>query len=153
MKIYNVNFDESSFGITRKSLLRLRNAIAENIREKLFMVEVATSKITCGFFVFVHYNTGVVSAIWTGDGFRTDGGGEGGRGYASAMKILSLFGIDNHNLSDSNVIQEWEIMNTIINEKERRGKILFLSQKTLDEFTGEDGDSHFASVYETYPRY
>lgn len=32
-------------------------------------------------------------AIFTGDGFRTDGKGEGGAGYKSAKALLSLYGL------------------------------------------------------------
>ena len=84
-----VIYDEATFGITCKSLKMLRDALAESHSHSITIAEIPTSDITCGFLIV---DRDAQRAIWSGDGFRTDGGGEGGEGYRSAMAILKLFG-------------------------------------------------------------
>lgn len=90
MKINKVIFDPDTFGITGKSLKMLRNALVDNLHDEILVVEVPTGSITCGFLIL---NKTRLTATWSGDGFRTDGGGEGGRGYKAAVRILEFFGI------------------------------------------------------------
>lgn len=88
MDITHIVYDLSSFGITQKSLKILRNTLAEKINHRIAVVEVPTNDICCGYFIFDWEWQG---ATWTGDGFRFDGGGEGGAGYKSAKVLFSLF--------------------------------------------------------------
>jgi len=90
MNVRGIVFDPNSFGITEKSLRMLRNTLAEKINREIYVVEVPTNDLCCGYFIF-DLITG--SATFTGDGFRTDGGGEGGAGYKSAKALLNLYGI------------------------------------------------------------
>lgn len=90
MNVRGIVFDPNSFGITEKSLRMLRNTLAEKINREIYVVEVPTNDLCCGYFIF-DLLTG--SATFTGDGFRTDGGGEGGAGYKSAKALLNLYGI------------------------------------------------------------
>lgn len=92
MKVSNVYFDENTFGITQRSLKLLRDTIALNCDRPLMVVEVPTDHLCCGFMIFVKKEYGI-EVIWTGDGFRLDGGGEGGAGYRTAETILYLFGV------------------------------------------------------------
>lgn len=85
-----VLYDVDTFGVTSESLKMLRNALAESIHSKVIVVEVPTSDLLCGFFVF-DLTRG--TAVWTGDGFRSDRAGEGGAGYRSAHAIFCLYGI------------------------------------------------------------
>ena len=90
MRANTLIFDQSTFGITGKSLKMLRNAIADNLRNKKLVIQIQTNDICCGFLVLDKTNN---SATWSGDGFRTDRGGEGGRGYAAATKMMDTFGV------------------------------------------------------------
>jgi len=86
-----VVFDENNFGITQKSLKAFRNALsyAAVAGDEVGIVEVPTGSLCCGFLVVTRITN---SAVFTGDGFRTDGGGEGGAGYRSALGLVILFG-------------------------------------------------------------
>jgi len=88
--MYAIIYDESTFGITEKSLKMLRNTLAERIDHRVAVVEVPTDQICCGFLVL---DKDAQEAIFTGDGFRTDNGGEGGAGYKSAKALLDVFGM------------------------------------------------------------
>ena len=88
--MYAVIYDESTFGITEKSLKMLRNALAERIDHRITVVEVPTDQICCGFLIL---DKDAEEAVFSGDGFRTDNGGEGGAGYKSAKALLQVFGI------------------------------------------------------------
>ena len=83
-------FDESTFGITERSLKMLRDTLAERIDHRLAVIEVPTDQICCGFLIL---DKDAQEAIFTGDGFRTDNGGEGGAGYKSAKALLDVFGM------------------------------------------------------------
>ena len=88
--MYAIICDESTFGITEKSLKMLRNRLAERFDHRLAVVELPTDRICCGFLIL---DKDAQEAIFTGDGFRTDNGGEGGAGYKSAKALLQLFGM------------------------------------------------------------
>jgi len=90
MEINHIIFNPNTFGITQKSLKMLRDALAEKVNHRIVVVEVPTDDVCCGYFIF---DWELQNATWTGDGFRTDGGGEGGAGYRSAKVLFSLFGI------------------------------------------------------------
>lgn len=90
MEITHVIYDPNTFGITQKSLKMLRNALAEKVNHRIVVVEVPTNDVCCGYFIL---DWELQNATWTGDGFRTDAGGEGGAGYRSAKVLFSLFGI------------------------------------------------------------
>lgn len=86
-----VIFDENNFGVTQRSLKALRSALsyAAVAGHEIGIVEVPTGSLCCGFLVVDKITN---SAVFTGDGFRTDGGGEGGAGYRSALGLVTLFG-------------------------------------------------------------
>jgi hypothetical protein len=92
MKISSVCFDVNSFGITQRSLKILRDTITKNNERKILVIELPTDNICCGFMIFVQNKDGI-EVIWTGDGFRTDGGGEGSAGYNTAETIFYLYRI------------------------------------------------------------
>lgn len=97
MKARKLIYDTESFGITQKSLKMLRNALVSNYKDKILVVEVPTSDILCGFLIF---NKTEGSVTWSGDGFRTDRGGEGGRGYKTALNLLETFSVRKRDLFD-----------------------------------------------------
>ena len=85
-----ISWDENTFGITQRSLKKLRDELAGRVRNKIAVLEIQTSDITCGFLLI---DKTLNQAIWTGDGFRTDGGGEGGAGYRTAEALFRIFGV------------------------------------------------------------
>lgn len=93
MNVTHVVFDPNTFGITNRSLKMLRNALAEKINHRIVVVEVQTNDLCCGYFIF---DWEWQNATWTGDGFRTDRGGEGGAGYRSAEVLFRIFGISDY---------------------------------------------------------
>ena len=90
MKIKNIVLDENSLGVTQRSLKVLRDTLSRCIDQHIALVEVPTNDLCCGYLI-LNRDTGV--ATFTGDGFRTDGGGEGGAGYRSAQALIRLFGL------------------------------------------------------------
>ena len=104
MDVY-VSWDQEAEGITGRSLQMLRGALVECYNHPAAVVRVQTSDITCGFLVVFRrhdvHSRAVLNpvpgheqyeATWSGDGFRTDGGGEGGAGMATAEALLQIFG-------------------------------------------------------------
>jgi len=82
--------DEDTLGITGRSLKALRDEIARRADHELLVLEISTSDITCGYLVV---DRTASEAVFTGDGFRTDGGGEGSAGYRASQVILKTFGL------------------------------------------------------------
>jgi hypothetical protein len=130
MEVRRVNFDVDSFGITQGSLKMLRDALAQGIAHPIKVVEVPTNDLCCGFFIF---NRELGSAVWTGDGFRTDRAGEGGAGYRSAEVLFDLYGLK---------VISWEPLNIeevyVLSEEKVSRLLLGLAQKIADEI--DDGD-------------
>lgn len=90
MNVSNVIYKLDTFGITQASLKMLRDTIAEKINNKIGIVKVPTNDLCCGYLIF---DLEKQNATWTGDGFRLDGGGEGGAGYKSAEIFFRFFRI------------------------------------------------------------
>jgi len=87
----SILFDTSTFGITGKSLKQLKNFLCQNYKNDIAVVQIPTGDITCGFLIIDKFHA---IGFWTGDGFRTDRGGEGGRGYQKAEQLIALFGLE-----------------------------------------------------------
>ncbi len=87
---YVVAFDANNVGVTRKSLKMLRDALVNFFAHRIVVVEVPTSDIRCGYFIF---DLDLQKATWTGDAFSNDRSSESGAGYVSAEALLMLFGI------------------------------------------------------------
>lgn len=80
-------------GITQRSLCCLRDELAARATHTLQVHQLSTGDITCGFLII---DTQKWEAAWTGDGFRTDRGGEGGAGFRTAEILLGLYSITPH---------------------------------------------------------
>lgn len=90
MKINNLVFDTKTFGVTQKSLKLLRDTIFERACHRIAVVEVPTSNYCSGYMIL---DSDKQEAIWTGDGFRIDNAGEGGRGHITAEFLFDISGI------------------------------------------------------------
>lgn len=91
MRIKKVKYDRDSPGITEGSLRMLRNTLAEKIRDEICVIEIPTNDLCCGYLILDQANS---EAVYTGDGFRPDRGGEGGAGFNSAAAIFRIYGIE-----------------------------------------------------------
>jgi hypothetical protein len=90
----NIKVLEETFGITEKSLTALRNELARRVdhRLKVFTVPAADNRQCLGYGVLI-LDESTDEAVIVGDGFRGDGGGEGGAGYRACEALLALFGL------------------------------------------------------------
>lgn len=88
---FKLSIDKETMGITCKSLKRLRDELARRIDHSITVWEIQTSELCCGFLIFDY---DAAEAVWSGDGFRTDGEGEGGAGYKTAHVLLSIYNIN-----------------------------------------------------------
>ena len=85
MPNFKLIFDENTFGITQASLKMLRNELAKRCEHRIDIVQVQTDDICCGYLIL---DLTTNEAVFTGDGFRTDGGGEGGAGFRTAYILI-----------------------------------------------------------------
>ena len=142
MKITRITFNPNTFGITQKSLKMLRNTLAEKIGHRIAVVEVPTNDICCGYFIF---DWNLQNATWTGDGFRLDGGGEGGAGYRSAKILFGFFGA--WPIHHSEQVNFDEIYSLQERETERQLKAL------AEKIAGELNFEEFFRPSERMPEY
>ena len=83
-----------TFGITAKALKALRDELAERIDHKIEVWELEAGErdhVEGYGLVIYDFTKGEVVVI--GDGFRGDGGGEGGAGHRAAQALLAIYGI------------------------------------------------------------
>jgi len=80
-----------TLGITQRALKVLRNTLAYRIDNKLDVWQVNSLDTIAYGFIILDYTK--QQAIIIGDGFRSDGGGEGGAGHRAAQALLAIYGI------------------------------------------------------------
>lgn len=83
-------WNKNNWGITGRSLMSLRNELSKRLDHDICVLEVPTGNEICGFLIIDNTTD---ECVFTGDGFRTDKRGEGGRGYDQSKVLLALFGI------------------------------------------------------------
>lgn len=147
MKAYKLVFDQSTFGITGKSLKMLRNALVDNMKDEIVVLKIPTDEILCGFLLL---NKSQNSATWSGDGFRTDKGGEGGRGYKAALQLLETFGVRVLNIYTSETIEMFkQAINIQTSDAELGQQLLKASNLAADEIS----EKEYQKLYELTPSY
>lgn len=142
MNVTHIIFDESTFGITQRSLKMLRDKLAEAISHRIIVIELSTSDLCCGYLIL---DWEWQSATYTGDGFRMDRGGEGGAGYNTAEILFRLFGIRPcgcEEILDVNDLYQG-------NKESFEKKLLTLAQKLADSLP----DSEFQRPIDSRPEY
>ena len=94
----HIKVHEDTFGITQKALQALRDELATRIDHYIEVWEIPSGEYYSGpprdsqiYGVAILDHT-VDEAVIIGDGFRGDGGGEGGAGHRAAQALLSIFG-------------------------------------------------------------
>jgi len=115
---FKIDYDVDTDGYTQPSLKRLKNEICRRVDHEVCVFKVRTEEILCGFLI-MDYTT--EEAVWTGDGFRTDGGGEGGAGYNTAMLFLKIMNIETVDISwgRSELLYRPDALDDIINGDEQ----------------------------------
>jgi len=83
-----------TLGITSKALMILRNVLANKIGHELEVWQVAALDGMAYGLIVMDYTK--EQAVIIGDGFRPDGGGEGGAGHRAAQALLAIYGIKLH---------------------------------------------------------
>lgn len=147
MKAHKLIYDPSTFGITGKSLKMLRNSIALHMRDEIAVIEVPTGDILCGFLVL---NKTQGTATWSGDGFRTDGGGEGGRGYNFAIKMFYMFGAQRFCVYSLETIRMFsKAINSRTTETGLASELLEACNKAAEEIYNSD----FKCLIDSIPNY
>jgi len=88
-----VKFEENTIGVTINSYRKLKDELVDRYRHRICMIGVQTSDATLGFFI---HDEDTDEWVFTGDGFRSDGFGEGGYGYRAAIDLIRDFGLLRH---------------------------------------------------------
>lgn len=135
--IKHLDYTLKACGISQASLRRLRDILVRWYDSKVVVIAVITGDYTYGYLV-VENTRG--DAFWTGDGFRHDGGGEGGAAAVAAQALLAIFGVkelqywEKVDLSEGNELLRMEegsgIDNSVLKGKE---KLKAQFQKIVDE--------------------
>jgi len=131
-------FDLETFGITQKSLKLFRDEICKRIEHEIAIFCVPTADIVCGFLI-VDKTTNDLT--WTGDGFRSDEGGEGGAGYRTARELLRILGIQTFDLMLDDMPKPL-VENGISNETELKKLVKYVMDTYKDEILYNKPASH-----------
>lgn len=145
MKLEKLIHDPETCGITTASLKMLRDAIAERFKNRIAVLQLDSTNITCGFLVL---DLDDKIGVWSGDGFRPEEGGEGGAGYRTAQVIFRLFGIDLIYF-DFVDISEYSVM-VFKKKDEEAGKFLL---ETMGKMALDVEDSEFNRPIDSNPGY
>jgi len=91
---YRLTLHKETLGVTQRALKRLRDELAQRIDHELFVFQVpAGDSGHCGVYGFFLVDKTAREIAIIGDGFRADGGGEGGAGARAAQALLSIYGL------------------------------------------------------------
>ena len=145
MRVHYVVFDKSAFGITERSLKILRNELASRIRNLIAVVEIPTNDLCCTYLIL---DADRRQAVFTGDGFRTDKGGEGGAGHKTAEVLFRLFGVQ---------VIPWDHVPDLqkvysLSEQETYKLLLRIAGEIAGR-VWEDDKAHFCCSIESRPEY
>jgi len=149
-------YDTKNMGISQRSYEALKDALSVGSKKVQVgtVLQVNTLDIICGFAVVYcgedERGEREFICYFTGDGFRTDGGGEGGRYYAQAMEFLRKKGIERVevvNLKINPRTTAYEYMGSIIYAIES----FLLNKETNDERkwheSGNWKGKHFVQLF------
>ena len=136
----NIIFDKESFGITQKSLKILRDELARRIDNEIIVYEIPVNDICCGFIIIDKTRD---EAVWTGDGFRFDRGGEGGAGYKTAEALFQIYGIQ---------VYQYTTLNLVLDDlwQDSKNKLMVLTEEINK---GSVMDMRFMKLSEKKPSY
>jgi len=91
---YRLTLHEETLGVPQPALKALRNELAQRIDHELLVIQVPTGDgAHCGVYGFFLVDKSAREIVIIGDGFRGDGGGEGGASGRAAQALLSIYGL------------------------------------------------------------
>ncbi len=90
---YKIILHNETLGVTKPALQALRNEITRRVDHMINVMELPADADPDGSYGFLITDNTAGEAVIIGDGFRKDGGGEGGAGHRAAQALLRIFGI------------------------------------------------------------
>ena len=88
---YTVTLHKETLGFTQMALKALRDELAERIDHELIVFQVPSKNGShCDIYGFSLVDKTAREIAIIGDGFRGDGGGEGGKGHRAAQALLAI---------------------------------------------------------------
>ena len=142
---YTFHWNNEAWGYTNPSLRRLRNSLCSFFCDYVCVVEVETLDGLCGFLIL---NSTENVAVFTGDGFRTDGGGEGGAGYNTAQALFAILGIPvSISISIADKIKKLSIGDQLANY------VVLAQSMIIDELLVLEADLDFVDYSQMSPGY
>jgi len=129
-----IDYDPAAEGISQLSLTRLRDVLVEKFNIPIVVIKIPTDE---GIFGYLVISKALRYACWTGDGFREDGRGEGGRATNSSYALLTIFHRDILTYHEAVNLSEGQVL--IANGEVHKGKVVLLQQfqKVFDEIVVE----------------
>lgn len=114
MEITKVIYNIDSFGKTRNSLKELRNALCERMSGEIAVIEVPTGK---GFCCYLIIDKTKGEGVFTGNGFKTYGSGEGRAGFNTALLLFRIMGVRPHIGEDTDISFIWQADDKAISDR------------------------------------
>lgn len=89
---YKITLHRETLGVTQRALKSLRDELAKRIDHELLIFQVPSSDgAHCEIYGFFVVDKTDREIVIIGDGFRGDGGGEGGSGHRAALALLAIY--------------------------------------------------------------
>lgn len=89
---YRLTLHQETLGVTKRALKALRDELAQRLDHELIVFQVPSADSAhreCYGLFLVDKSSREIVII--GDGFRGDGGGEGGAGHRAALALLAIY--------------------------------------------------------------
>lgn len=92
---YRLTLHQETLGITQRALKALRDELAQRISHEILVFQVPSRDgwDYCEIYGFFLVDKTDKEIAIIGDGFRGDGGGEGGSGHRAAQALLTMYGL------------------------------------------------------------
>ncbi len=89
---YRITLHQETLGITQRALKALRDELAQRISHEILVFQVPSEDDShCEIYGFFLVDKTDKEIVIIGDGFRGDGGGEGGAGHRAALALLAIY--------------------------------------------------------------
>ena len=90
---YRVILHRDTLGVTQPALQALRNELAHRFLHYICIIEVPSKHAECECYGIFIVDKTDIEVVIIGDGFRGDGGGEGGSGHRAVQALLAIYGV------------------------------------------------------------
>lgn len=89
---YRLTLHQETLGVTQRALKALRDELAQRIDHEILVFQVPSEDGShCEIYGFFLVDKTAEEIVIIGDGFRGDGGGEGGAGHRAALALLAIY--------------------------------------------------------------